>query len=160
MRMTSARCVPARTQPRPGGGHRMDSALALPPGPVLHLVRMIRPLRSAFLVLIVLPGWLQDARANPSAGCDAPLSQQLPADPGLCLRQADLALPASPAEPAFRALVEKAGEQIEAGRFDTALRALACAEVVGGDDPALRNELMRNHGNLEYYAKFIEQQKR
>lgn len=117
---------------------------------VLHLARMIRPFCSALLVLIVLPGWPHDAHANTSAGCAAPLSQQLPADPGLCLRQADVALPVSPAEPAFRALIEKAGERIEAGRFDTALRALACAEVVGGDDPSLRNELMRSHGNLEF----------
>lgn len=111
---------------------------------------MIRSLCFALLVLIVLPGRFQDARANASAACAAPLSQPLPVDPGLCLRHADVGLPASPAGPAFQALIDKAKGQVEAGRFDAALRTLACAEVVGGGNQALRNELMRSHGNLEF----------
>lgn len=111
---------------------------------------MIRSLCFALLVLIVLPGRFQEARANASAACAAPLSQPLPVDPGLCLRHADVDLPASPAGPAFQALIDKAKGQVETGRFDAALRTLACAEVVGGANQALRNELMRSHGSLEF----------
>ena len=91
------------------------------------------------------------------AGCGDPLATRLPTDPALCLRRAGVALAPSARDPAARALFDGAEAHMAAGRFDAAFEALACAELVAGDDPLLRYELTRRHGILEFRRERIPQ---
>ena len=106
-------------------------------------------------VLVLIPA--QAARSQARAGCDEPLATHLPTDPALCLRRAGVALAPSARDPATRALFDGAEAHMAAGRFDAAFEALACAELVAGDDPLLHYELTRRHGILEFRRERIPQ---
>jgi two-component system sensor histidine kinase ChiS len=114
-------------------------------------------IRVALIALVVALSPVLAARSQARAGCDEPLASRLPSDPALCLRRSEVALAPSARVPATQALFDRAEAHVAAGRFDAALDALACAEVVAGDDPRLRYELTRRHGILEFRRERIPQ---
>lgn len=114
-------------------------------------------IRVAVLTLFTFLTPLAAGQSQGDAGCSEPLASHLPVDPASCLRRAGVALPASARDPAARALFERAETHVASGRFDAALDALACAEAIAGDDPALRYELTRRHGILEFRRERIPQ---
>jgi two-component system sensor histidine kinase ChiS len=114
-------------------------------------------IRVVLIALVVALSPALDARSQARAGCDEPVASRLPSDPALCLRRSEVALAPSARAPATQALFDRAEAHVAAGRFDAALDALACAEVVAGDDPQLRYELTRRHGILEFRRERIPQ---
>jgi two-component system sensor histidine kinase ChiS len=114
-------------------------------------------IRIVLIALVVALSPALAARSQARAGCDEPVASRLPSDPALCLRRAGVALSPSARAPATQALFDRAEAHVAAGRFDAALDALACAEVVAGDDPQLRYELTRRHGILEFRRERIPQ---
>jgi two-component system sensor histidine kinase ChiS len=114
-------------------------------------------IRVVLIALVVALSPALAARSQARAGCDEPVASRLPSDPALCLRRSEVALSPSARAPATQALFDRAEAHVAAGRFDAALDALACAEVVAGDDPRLRYELTRRHGILEFRRERIPQ---
>jgi len=137
---------------RSGPGPRPARAAAVADHRV-HFAGMTRclvvPLFGLFLATALAT---QAATAPAVSRCDRWAERPAPLpDPALCLRRTGVARSDTPAKTA-QALFAHAESRIAAGRFDQAERALDCADATLGAaaDPALRYELVRRRGILDY----------
>lgn len=107
------------------------------------------------LLLVCEWSWAQGVLV----GCPGAMPARALPEPALCLQRAKLAPAQAAGESGAKALFAQAKTQLDAGHIEDAERSLDCAEaVIGGEgDAALRYELERRRGILDFRREWIPQ---